>query len=117
MHKLRKTLIILFSAIIIIIVGVILFISPITKYLVEKYDEKYTGRQITMNWAYVNPFTGYIHFSNLKIYELKSESVFFSAESVSANIAMTKLFSKTYEISEFTLSHPLGIIIQNKNPL
>jgi hypothetical protein len=95
-------------------VVVILFISLITKYLVEKYDEKYTGRQITMDWAYVNPFTGYIHFSNLKIYELKSDSIFFSADGVSANIAMLKLFSKTYEISRFTLNHPRGTIIQNK---
>ena len=115
MHTFRKTLIILSSTILILIVGVVLFISPITKYLVEKYDEKYTGRQITMNWAYVNPFTGYIHFSNLKVYELKSDSVFFSAEGVSANIAMIKLFSKTYEISEFTLNHPMGVVIQNKN--
>jgi len=117
MHKLKKTLFIFISTIIIIVVVVILFISPITKYLVEKHDEKYTGRQITMTRAYVNPFTGYIHFSNLKIYELKSDSVFFSAKGVSVNIAMFKLLSKTYEISKFTLNHPRVIIIQNKKDL
>ena len=94
--KLKKTLIIVISAIIVTVTVVILLISPIAKYLLEKYDEKYTGRQIKMGWAYVNPFTGYIHFSNLKIYELKSDSVFFSANGVSANIALLKLFSKTY---------------------
>src|ERR1035437_3619443 len=114
MNKLKKTLFILISSIIIIGVLVIAFISPITKYLIEKYDEKYTGRQITMNWAYVNPFTGYIHFSDLKIYELKSDSVFFSANGISLNIAMLKLFSKTYEISECTLDRPRGIVIQEK---
>ena len=93
---------------------VILFISPIAKYLVEKYDEKFTGRQITMGWAYVNPFTGYIHFENLKIFELKSDSVFLSVKGLSANFAMLKLIRKTYEISEITLTHPRGIIIQNK---
>src|ERR1041384_3031942 len=103
MIKLKKPLLIFISTIVLIMVVVIIFISPITKYLVEKYDEKYTGRQITMDWAYVNPFTGYIHFSNLKIYELKSDSIFFSANSVSANFALHKLFSKTYEISECTL--------------
>ena len=114
-RKLKKTILIFISTIIIITVVVILFISPITKYLVEKYDEKYTGRQITMDWAYVNPFTGYIHFSNLKIFELKSDSIFFSANGVSANFSVLKIFSKTYEISEFTLDHPRGIVIQNKN--
>lgn len=114
MHKLKKSVLIFISLIIIIAVVVILFISPITKHFVEKYDEKYTGRQIKMDWAYVNPFSGYIHFSNLKIYELKSDSVFFSAKGISGNIAMLKLFSKTYEINEFTLDHPTATLIQNK---
>src|ERR1035437_5225106 len=114
MNKLKKTLFILISSIIIIGVLVIAFISPITKYLIEKYSEKYTGRQIAMNWAYVNPFTGYIHFSNLKIYEFKSDSIFFSANGISLNIAMLKLLSKTYEISECTLDRPRGIVIQEK---
>jgi hypothetical protein len=95
-------------------VVVIILISPITKYLVKKYDEKYTGRQITMDRVFVNPLTGYIHFRNFKIYELKSDSIFFSADGLSANVAMLKLFSKTYEISKLTLNHPRGIIIQNK---
>ncbi len=113
--KLKKTLLIIFSSIIIIAVIVVIFISPITKYLVEKYDEKYTGRKITMDWAYANPFTGYIHLSNLKIYELNSDSLFFSANSVSINFTLYKLFAKTYEISQLTLDQPRGTVIQNKN--
>jgi hypothetical protein len=109
--KLKKTLFFLITTILIFVVVIILFISPIAKYLVEKYDEKYTGRQITMNWAYVNVFTGYAHFSNLTIYEYKSDSIFFSAEGLSASISMRKLFSKTYEISDITLNKPKGIVI------
>ena len=104
---------ILFGIILIFLVVVILCISPITKYLIEKYDEKYTGRQITLNWAYVNPFTGYVHFNDLKIYEYKSDSVFFSVKGLSVNFAVLKLFSKTYEVSEVTLDQPHGVIIQN----
>ena len=112
MRKLKKILFISISSILLFIVIVILFISPITKYLIEKYDEKYTGRQITVDWAYVNPFTGYIYLNNLKIYEPDKKSLFFSSESVSANITIYKLFSKTFEISEITLNHPYGIIIK-----
>ena len=117
MGKLTKTILVLTGTIIIVVVLVILFISPIAKYLVEKYDEKFTGRQITLDRAYVNPFTGYVYLSNLKIYELKSDSVFFSVEGVSANFEMLKMLSKTYEISEIKLKHPRGIIIQNKKQL
>jgi hypothetical protein len=116
-NKLKKTFIIFFSTIIIVVVLVISFISPIAKYLIEKYDEKFTGRQITLGRVYVNPFTGYVYLSDLKIYESKSDSIFFSTESVIANFAMLKMFSKTYEISEITLEHPHGIIIQNKTQL
>ncbi len=112
MRKLKKPVLILFTVFILFAGLVIAFISPITKYLVEKYDLKYTGRQITMNWAYVNPFTGYVHFSGLKIYEFESDSVFLSVKGVSANFEMRKMLSKTYEISELTLNHPRGIIIQ-----
>lgn len=94
-------------------VGAIIFISPLTKYLVEKYDHKYSGRQIKMDWAYVNPLTGYIHFSNLKIYEQDSDSIFFSAEGVSANMAMHELLSKNYIISELVVDKPFGTIIQD----
>lgn len=114
MSKLKKGLKISLISILILVVVVIAFISPLTKYLIEKYDKKYTGREITMNWAYVNPFTGYLHFDNLKIYEFERDTIFFSASGLSANISMSKLLSKTYEISEFTLDRPQGLIFQNK---
>src|ERR1035437_611897 len=112
MRKLKKTLLILISTLIIIVVVVILFISPITKYLIEKYDEKYTGRQITMDWVYVNPFSGYFHFKNLKIYEYKSDSIFISLKGLSGNITVRKLFSKIIEVNNFTLDQPRAIVVQ-----
>ena len=117
MPRWKKALIISFVTLLIIFGAVIALISPITKYLVEKYDVKYTGRQITMDWAYVNPFTGYFYFENLKIYELNSDSVFISSQGASVNFSMRKLLNKTYEITELTLSHPRGILIQNHKVL
>ena len=122
--RLKKTILIVAGSIIIAGMVVILLISPIAKYLLEKYGEKYTGRHIKMSWIYVNPFTGYVHISNLKIYESKSlpdykkgDTIFFSAKGISANFAMLKLLSKTIEISEITLDQPKGIVIQNQKEL
>ena len=114
MRKFKKPLLYFFSAILIFVVIVIVFISPIAKYLIEKYDEKYTGRQIKIDWAYVNPFTGYVHLSNVRIYEYKSDSIFFTSRGISSSIALRKLLSKTYEITELTLNRPRAVIIQNK---
>jgi hypothetical protein len=94
MRKFKKPLLVSLSVIIIIIALVIAFISPIAKYLIQKYDVKYVGREITLDWVYVNPFTGYVYLNNFKTYESKSDSIFLSAKSVSANFAMLKLFRK-----------------------
>jgi hypothetical protein len=114
MHKIRKfTLIAIISTIIIVGFG-ILFSSPVITYLISKYGMKFTGRKIIADCAYLNPLTGTIYITNLKIYELKSDSVFFSAEGLSASISGFKLLSKTYEIKKLFLSHPRGTIIQNE---
>jgi len=110
--RFKKALLITGGIFIIIPALVIIFISPITKYAVEKYSVKYTGRQIKMDWAYVNPFTGYIHFDKLKIYEDTSSTVFLSAEGLSVELSLHKLFSKEYIITSVTLDRPVGIAIQ-----
>lgn len=115
--KLKRAIIISISAIVLAAALVIVFISPITKYVVEKYDEKWTGRKITMSWAYVNPFTGYVHFSNVKIYELESDSVMLSTTGLSGNFEMSKMLSGNYEISELILDHPRWMIVQNKKEI
>ena len=122
--RLKKAFLIITASIIILMIVVIVLISPIAKYLVERYDQKYLGRQITMGWIYINPFTGFVHISNLKIYESKSQpsltdgdSIFFSAKGVSATFSMLKLLSKTIEISKITLDRPRGMVIQNNKDL
>ena len=109
-----KKLLLAFSIIIVLfVVAIILFISPLTKYLVERYDVKYTGREIKIDRAHVNLFKGSIHFTNLRIYEQNSDSIFLSAKALSADISLLKLFSKTCQINSFTIDQPRGIIIQN----
>ena len=114
-YKIIKISSIIFVILSIIIIFIILIISPVAKHLIEKYDEQVTGRQITMDRVYVNPFTGYAHISNLNIYELRSDSLFLSAKSANVNIAWFKLFSKTLEISSITLNQPDIVIERNDN--
>lgn len=115
--KLKKTILITITLIAIVVALVIIFISPITKFLIEKYDKKYTGREISMDWAYVNPFSGFIHIDDLKIYEFNSDSLFFSTKGLSAQFSLHKMLSGTYEISNITLNEPKGYVIQHKKQL
>ena len=113
-RKINKKLLIT-GFIIITVLFLALLISPVTKYLIQKYDEKYLGREITVDWVFVNPFNGYIHLSNLKIYEYKSDSVFISVAGLSANFDLFKLFSKTLKISRINFIRPMVKIVQRKN--
>ena len=113
--RLTKILLIIVGCVIAALTVVILMISPITKYLIEKYDEQVLGRQILLDWVYVNPFTGYVHISNLRIYEVKNQrnlvepgSIFFSAMGASANFSLIKLLSRTIEIEQLTVDRPNG---------
>ncbi|HYM93272.1 MAG TPA: DUF748 domain-containing protein, partial [Chitinophagaceae bacterium] len=113
-RKWWKKLLIAFSFVLVLcFVAVVLFISPFTKYIVEKYAVKYTGRKIKIDHAYVNLFKGSIQFTNLKIYEQNSDSIFLSAKALNADISLFKLLSKTCQINSLTLDQPRGIIIQN----
>jgi hypothetical protein len=116
-HRLRKVLLIVFGSLIGLLILIILFLSPIVKYLVEKYDEQYTGRQITMSWAYVNPLTGYVHLHNFKFYEQKSDSAFLACSGISGHFDLRKLFSKEYVVKDLTFNDPKLIIIQLKKDL
>ncbi|MEP7322163.1 MAG: DUF748 domain-containing protein [Saprospiraceae bacterium] len=112
--KRKKIILIIISSIIGLVLLTLICLSPIVKYLVEKYDEKITGRRITVAWVYANPFTGYIHMENFKMYEPGKDSIFLSAQGVSAHFSINKLFHKTYEITKISLNHPYGVIVQNE---
>ena len=91
----------------------IFFLSPISAWLVSKYGLKYSGRRISTDWVSVNPITGIINISNLKIYEHDNDSVFFSSNAISAKVSVLKLVTGTYEIKRLILNHPRAKIIQN----
>ena len=111
-HKIKKVYLILISFI--LVAGIVnLFLSPISAWLITKYGGKFSGRRITTDWVSVNPITGIINISNLKIYERDTDSVFFSSNAISAKVSVLKILTGTYEIKRLILDHPLAKIIQN----
>src|SRR5689334_5343220 len=121
--RIRKKVILLFLAVSLLTGLLFLCVaSPLTKYLVEKYDVRFTGRQITVGRAYVNPFTGTLYLKNFCVYEQANPDVpgdsvraFLSVKRLRINFALFKLLSKTCEITELSLDEPRGLILQNKN--
>ena len=108
----RKTLLILAISVGVLVLLVFIFISPITRYLVERYDQKYTGREIRMKWAFVNPFTGYVHLEGLEISEADSTTTFIKMDALNLDFAMAKMPGGLIEISEMTLIRPWFVLQQ-----
>lgn len=118
LRKIKRKKIVIFATIGFILIAALIIVSaPLAKYLVEEYDVQFLGREITVKWIYVNPFTGFVHLEGPEVKELKNDTIFFSAQSVSANFSVLKLFSSEYEISTLNVDHPVGYIIQKKNNL
>jgi len=115
--RIRKVPLITFCIILVVLTLIIIILSPLTKYLLEKHDVKLIGREATIGWAYVNPITGYVHLHNVNIYELQGDSIFLSVKEASANFTIYKLLSKEVEIAQLTIDHPLGKIVQKKDRL
>jgi len=113
--KTKRRLIIAALAIITTVVVLIACASPIGKYIIESYvGPTVLGRHIKTDWVYVNPFTGYVHVSGLKIYETGGDSVtILSARALNVHYNVLKTFTKIYEFTDADLVQPEGWIIQD----
>ncbi len=113
-RKVKKGILITLISIIGFALLVIVLISPIAKYVIQKYDERFLGRQVQVGFVYLNPFAGKIHLRNLKIYEKEGSRIFFSVKDLAVNVNMLKLLSKTYEITRVSLNSPVAWVIMDK---
>jgi hypothetical protein len=115
MKLLKRILIPLLIVIVSLMVLLIIFISPVTKWAIEKYSVEYTGRQVNMDKLYINLLTGTIESSGLKIYEAKSNKIFFQCEELTATMQTHELLVHKYDLTELKLSHPILNIIETGN--
>lgn len=112
MKHIRRSTIIVASSLIGLVVLIVLFISPITKYVIEKYSEEYTGRKITMDGLRMNIFNGSITARGFTVYEAKSAKTFFKTDVLDINIAVYKLWAGQYDITSVQLSNPYLQVVQ-----
>jgi hypothetical protein len=113
-NKIKRGILITLIVIFAVVLLAIVFISPIAKYMIKKYDEKFLGRKAEVGFVYLNPFAGKIHLKNLKIYEKEGSRIFFSVRDLVVNVNMLKLLNKTYEISKVSLNSPVAWVIMDK---
>lgn len=93
----------------------VLLLSPLTKWYVEKHSEEWTGRKITIVNLKLNPFRGSVTVNGFKVFERKSDAIFYQAEEFYINVELIKAIGGEFEITEAKLSKPGVVIVQTNN--
>lgn len=96
-----------------LVIGLLLFISPIAKWAIQKYDKQYTGREITLDDISINAFTGKLSFSNLTLHEPDGKTPFISIGNFETKIKLLPLFKQKYTIEYLNLNNFIVTINQN----
>jgi len=98
----KRLLIILGIVFVAVLVLAFIFISPITKYVIEKYDKEFTNREITIDKLWLNILTGTFHISNLTVYEENGKDQFVTAADINLEITVRKLLVGEYDVKQAT---------------
>lgn len=98
----KRLLVFLAIAIVAILVLTFVFISPITKYVIEKYDKEFTNREITIGNLWLNIISGTFHISNLTVYEENGKDKFVTIADINIKLFTRKLLLSEFDISEAT---------------
>ncbi len=108
----KKILIILSVFIIAIIVLVFTFISPLTRYLIEKNSLEWTGRKIEIGSLFINIFSGSVSVGKLKVYETDQKNLFLYSKKIQTGVVLPKLISGKYDVSRVLIDSLAITLIQ-----
>ena len=115
MKRVRRLLMLVGIVLVVLVAVAFFFISPITKYLIEKYDVQYTGREITIGKLFLNFFTGSATIDNFVLYEKDGKTPFFKATKLETRIVLKKILAGTYDVTKVESVNPSVTIIQSGN--
>lgn len=103
--RLFKYLIQITGIIVLALLAVIWFISPIAEYAIEKYDTRFTGREIDIQKLHINIFNGKIEIKGIKLFEPKSDKTLFTSDLIFLQLDPYKVSLKQeYDIKMLRLS-------------
>lgn len=107
--KITATIII---SVFVLLLAVFFAISPVAKYVIEKNSVEWTGRKITMNSLFINLWKGTVTVKDLKVYEAKSNKVFFGAGKIFTDISILPMLKSEYRINTIQIESPNVLIEQ-----
>ena len=90
----------------VIVLAVVLLVSPVATWLVNRYGEQWTGRQIEVESVSVNVFAGTVKARNLNVSEsVPDDGRFIHVGRLYADLRMTALLQKTIKLDSLYFGH------------
>lgn len=115
MFNWKRILLFIISSLIALVILAAIFISPIAKYVIEKYSEQYTGRLINMDYLRINLFNGDVNVKGLRIYEKGRRGIFVQVGEINSRVALLRMIYGNYLIKKLTIDRPVIRIAQKGN--
>lgn len=109
----KITLLSLLTAIVVAIVSVIVWLGPLAKWCVEKYDMELMGRELEMEELSIKLFSGEVAASNITLYEQDATTHFVHIDNFSLEVVLKSLFNSHIHIASVTLDAPYARVDQD----
>ncbi len=110
--KIVKILVWILGIVIGLILLILIFISPIAKYIIEHNSEKWIGRQVMLTQLSINLFNGKVNVGGLKILEKDKKTQFIGVQHLLVDIDEGKLFHSVYRIEHLHIDDPEVRVVQ-----
>ena len=107
MKKKSRKLLIIIGAVVGILFGAILLgISPLAKYYVEKHGKELIGRRVSVDQLRFNLLNGKLHIEDFTLYEADEKSAFVALDRFSTDVKLWSLLKRTININYIDLVRP-----------
>lgn len=112
-HTGRKILFTVLGIIVGLVLAVLLLVSPIAKWYVEKHDTELIGRELTIKRLRVNLLAGSVNLGNVTLFEDDATTPFVSFDNFKTDIKMRDLIDKRLWVNYLYLDGLYVNVIQN----
>lgn len=112
-HTGRKILFIVLGIIVGLVLAVLLLVSPIAKWYVEKHDTELIGRELTINRLRINLLAGSVNLGDVILFEDDAQTPFVSFDKFKTKIKLRDLLDKRLWVNYVNLDGLNVNVIQN----
>ncbi len=112
-HIGRKILLTILGIVVGLVLAVLLFVSPIAKWYVEKHDTELIGRELTIDRLRINLLAGSVNLGGVTLYEDDAKTSFVSFDNFKTDIKMRDLLDNRLWVNYLNLEGLNVNVIQN----